>query len=199
VIAEKVKRFWFGLEDRLFDLRHGIDTRGIAPPSAHAAGPHAQAARHATSYQAVWTRNLRVLVREAAKLAPLRLFVDVGSGKGKACIYAAARFEQVLGVEYAPELVEAARRNAQRAGRRNVEFVAADAAQYDLPEVPALVFLFNPFDAVILGRFLARNRERLKAHGSVIAYANDLQRQALADAGFSCVFRDPQRSISLWR
>jgi precorrin-6B methylase 2 len=105
----------------------------------------------------------------------------------------------VLGVEYAPELVEAARRNAQRAGRTNVEFVAADAAQYDLPEVPALIFLFNPFDAVILGRFLARNRERLKAHGSVIAYANDLQRQALADAGFSCVFRDPQRSISLWR
>jgi precorrin-6B methylase 2 len=198
LIPEKLKRLAYGLEDRLFDLRHGIDTRGVLPP---AAGGDAQsrAASHATSYQAVWTRNLRVLLREARKVLRADTFVDVGAGTGKACIYAAPHFAQVIGVEYAPQLVEEARRNQQRARRDNITFVLADAAEYDLPDAPALVFLFNPFDAVILGRFLARNRERIRAHGSVIAYANDLQRAALADAGFACVFREPARNISLWR
>jgi SAM-dependent methyltransferase len=197
VLVERVRRWLFGLEDRLFDLRHRIDTRGVVAPAA--ADAHEQVARHATSYQAVWTRNLRVLVREAGKLAQPALFVDIGSGKGKACIYAARRFARVIGVEYAAELVAEARRNQQRAGRANIEFVQADAAVYDLPDETALVFLFNPFDAVILGRFLERNRDRIKARRSVVAYANDMQRQVLAGAGFECLYRDPVRSISLWR
>jgi SAM-dependent methyltransferase len=196
LIPEKLKRLAYGLEDRLFDLRHGTDTRGVLPPSVHG---EAQAAQHATSYQAVWTRNLRVLLREARKIQQAHLFVDIGSGKGKACIYAAPQFARVIGVEYAQSLVEEARRNQQRAGRGNIAFVHADAADYDLPDEPALVFLFNPFDAVILGRFLARNAGRMRAQRSVIAYANDLQRQVIADAGFACEFREAARNISLWR
>lgn len=198
MIAEKLKRLAYGLEDRLFDLRHGIDTRGVLPPAAHG-DADAQAARHATSYQAVWTRNLRVLLREARRIGRAETFVDIGSGKGKACIYAAAHFARVIGVEYAPALVEEARRNSRRAGRTNISFVHADAAEYDLPEEAALVFLFNPFDAVVLGRFLARNVQRIRAHGSVIAYANDLQRDTIAAGGLVCVFREPARGISLWR
>lgn len=197
--VEKIKRLWFGLEDRLFDLRHGIDTRGVAAPPLDGIGDYVQAAQHATSCQAVWTRNLRVLIREAKKIVPAVLFVDIGSGKGKACIYASALFTRVIGIEYAPGLVEEARRNQQRAGLRNIEFVHADATQHDLPDATAVVFLFNPFDEVALARFLARNRARIKATGSVIAYANDLQRQTLVDAGFERVFGDPARAISLWR
>lgn len=199
MIVEKVRRLWFGLEDRMFDLRHGIDTSGIVPPSASAAGPHAPVTLHATAYQAVWTRNLRVLLREARKRRDARVFVDIGAGKGKACIYAATRFARVIGVEYAAPLLDDARENARRAGLSNVEFIHADAAQYDLPDEPALVFMFNPFDGVILGHFLDRNRARIRATGSLIAYANDLQRQILADKGFECVFREPRRALSLWR
>ena len=195
MIPEKLKRLAFALEDRLFDLRHGIDTGGVLPASS-TDGP---AALHATSYQAVWTRNLRVLLREAARLARPRLFVDIGAGKGKACIYAARRFERVVGVEYAQPLVEAARRNQQRARCGNVEFVLADATGYDLPDEPALVFLFNPFDAHVLARFLARNRAHFERHGSVLAYANDVHRVAVEAAGLRCVFRDATRGISLWR
>lgn len=195
---EQVRRWCFGLEDRWFDWRLGIDTRGVVPP-AQLGDPHAAARRHATSYQAVWTRNLRVLLREAARRQHAEVFIDVGSGKGKACFYAAPRFSRVIGVEYAGELVAEARRNQERTGLANIEFVHADAAQYDVPGEAALVFLFNPFDAVILGRFLERNTARLKASGSLVAYANDLQRQALEQAGFACVFREPARNISLWR
>ena len=46
---------------------------------------------------------------------------------------------------------------------------------------------------------LRRNLERLHAHGSIIAYANDMQHDTLAQLGLQCLFRDPARNISLWR
>lgn len=197
-MAETIKRFLFALEDRLFDWRNRIDTRGIiAGPDTAEKGR--EAAPHGTAYQAVWTRNLRVLVRAAMRAGRPGIFVDVGAGKGKACIYASRHFARVIGVEYSSALVTAARANQARARRDNIEFVHADASDYDLPDAPALVFLFNPFDEVVMGRFIARNRERIKAHGSLIAYANDMQRETLARSGFKCLFRDPVRNISLWR
>jgi precorrin-6B methylase 2 len=198
VITERFKRFLFALEDRLFDWRNGVDTRGVIAP-ADTEGADREAALHATSYQAVWTRNLRVLVRAAMRAGRPAVFVDVGAGKGKACIYASRHFSRVIGVEYSSALVAAARANQGRAGRSNIEYVLADASQYDLPNETSLVFLFNPFDHVIMSRFLGRNRARIKAHGSLIAYANDVQRDTLADSGFECLFRDPVRNISLWR
>lgn len=198
MIAERFKRFLFAVEDRLFDWRNGVDTRGVIAP-ADTADADREASLHATSYQAVWTRNLRVLVSAAIRAGRPAVFVDVGAGKGKACIYASRHFPRVIGVEYSSALVAAARANLGRAGRGNIEYVHADASQYDLPDETCLVFLFNPFDRVIMGRFLARNRDRIKAHGSLIAYANDVQRDALADSGFECLFRESVRNISLWR
>lgn len=196
-MSEKLKRFLFALEDRLYDWRNSIDTRGVTAPTG--LGQHAHAGAHGTAYQAVWTRNLRALIRAARRAGPTDIFVDIGAGKGKACIYASRHFSRVIGVEYSSDLVAAARTNQQRAGRDNIQFILADATHYDVPEEASLIFLFNPFDGVVLGRFIDRNRARIKAHGSLIAYANDMQQQTLVQAGFACVFRDTARSISLWR
>lgn len=197
MVLEKLKRLFFTLEDRLFDWRNNIDTRGVTVPSE--LGEHAQAGVHGTAYQAVWTRNLRALIRVALRAGARGVFVDIGAGKGKACIYASRHFPRVIGVEYSSELVAAARTNQQRARRDNIQFILADATHYDVPDEASLVFLFNPFDDVLLGRFIARNHTRIKAHGSLIAYANDIQRDTLVQSGFECVFRDTARSISLWR
>lgn len=197
-MIESLKRAWFSLEDRLFDLRHGIDTRHRAADRA-AVPAEAATVVHATSYQAVWTRNLRVLIRAARRHAELRVFVDVGAGKGKACIYASQHFAKVIGVEYSAGLLREATANCIRSGRRNITLLLADACEYDLPAHACLVFLFNPFDAVVLRQFVRRNLERLHAHGSIIAYANDMQHDTLAQLGLQCLFRDPARNISLWR
>jgi precorrin-6B methylase 2 len=197
-IAEKIRRIAYAWEDRLFDWRHNIDTGGVIAVPDLATGD-GEADSHATAYQPVWTRNLCALVGQARQVANTQVFVDIGAGKGKACFYAASRFERVIGVEYSALLVNAAKANLQRAGVANVEFVQADARQYDIPDQPCLVFMFNPFDGQTLAQFIARNRERMKAHAGLLAYANDLHREVLQDAGFACVFRDARRSISLWR
>lgn len=197
-LAERARRLAFSWEDRLFDLRNNVETQGVIQPSELAASGDV-ANIHATAYQAVWCRNLRVLLREAEKAGTPPVFIDIGSGKGKACFYAAPRFRHVIGVEYSALLVDAARANLLRSGRTNIEFVQADATRYLLPAEKCLVFLFNPFDAEALDKFLVLNGERIKTSHSLLAYANDLHIDVLAGAGFECLFRESPRSISLWR
>lgn len=197
-MIEKLKRIWFSWEDRLFDLMHGIDTRHHTVD--HTAAPLDMAtAEHGTSYQAVWTRNLRVLVRAARNHANPQIFVDIGAGKGKACIYASLHFNSVVGIEYSASLLRDGQANCERSGRRNISLLLADACTYELPEHCCLVFLFNPFDGVVLHQFASRNLKRMKVHGSLIAYANDMQRDTLTQLGLQCLFRDPARNLSLWR
>jgi SAM-dependent methyltransferase len=196
---EKLRRKLFALEDRLFDLRHNVRTGGVVAGSDLSAADFPEASSHATAFQSVWCRNLRVLVREARRAGNFNTFIDVGAGKGKACFYASARFAQVIGIEFSRQLVDAAEENLRRSGKQNIRFICADAAQYDLPPAASLVFLFNPFDSVLFERFILRNRARIKSDGSLIAYANDIQRAVLEKLGFKCLFRDVYRSISLWR
>lgn len=199
LLAERLRRKFFALEDRLFDLRHNIHTGDMVAASELAAPDFPEAKRHATAFQSVWCRNLRVLVRAARQASPLTTFIDVGAGKGKACFYASGHFEQVIGIEFSKELVDAAQENLRRSGKRNIRFICADAAQYDLPQAPSLVFLFNPFDSALFEQFVLRNRARIKSDGSLIAYSNDVQRSVLESLGFECLFRDDYRCISLWR
>ena len=198
-LPEKLRRHFFALEDRLFDLRHNIRTGGMVAATDLSAAEFPQALSHATAFQSVWCRNLRVLLREAGRFGRRTTFIDLGSGKGKACFYAAPRFEQVIGIEFSQELVAAAEENLRRSGRRNIRYICADASQYELPQAPSLVFLFNPFDAELLEQFVVRNRGCIKSQDTLIAYANDMQRTVLEELGFECLFRDAYRGISLWR
>ena len=126
-------------------------------------------------------------------------FVDIGSGKGKACFYAAHHFRRVIGIEYSRALTAIANENLRKTGQRNIEFILADATYFDIPDEESLIFLFNSFDDVILEKFVTRNLSRIISTGSLIAYANDMQREVLVRLQFDCIFRDPVRHLSLWR
>ena len=60
---------------------------------------------------------------------PLPLLLDVYCGVGLFAIAASGHFRRVFGVELDGDAVRMARRNAQAAGRRNVTFLAGDAAE----------------------------------------------------------------------
>ena len=59
--------------------------------------------------------------------------------------------------------------------------------------------MFNPFDDVILERFVRHNLDHFRQHRSVIAYANDVQRMTLVRFGFETIYRNQERKISLYR
>jgi SAM-dependent methyltransferase len=84
-------------------------------------------------------------------------FVDVGCGKGRALMIAKKfPFQRVIGVEYSPKLVTAAR------AVTGAMVFCCDAADYKFPEVPLVVFMYHPFDKSVLEKVLAN------LHGEVI-------------------------------
>jgi len=185
--------------DRYHTRRRGLDFAGLIPPAAlGSAHPHSQS--HANNYEAFDGTALRLVVYEAMRSGiGFDRFVDIGSGKGKACLCAATEFgfTEVLGVEFAPHLIEIARANSRKLGLSQVSFVEADAAQFRLPEGRTLVFLFNPFDQTILDAFLAHNLAHFQQYGSVIAYGNDRDRASLARFGFATLYRDQVLKLSV--
>ncbi len=67
----------------------------------------------------VWVPTPQALVDrmlDMAKLTPADIHYDLGSGDGRTVITAAKRGVKASGIEYNPEMVELARRNAQKEG-----------------------------------------------------------------------------------
>ena len=89
------------------------------------------------------------------------VFVDLGCGKGRATILASERpFRHIIGVEIAQPLAAVAQDNAARIARRfperpKIEIVRADAALFELPPEPLVLFLYQPFERPVMRRVLA--------------------------------------------
>ena len=146
-----------------FDQANGVRTSGLV------AGRHLNSGhvhdRHATAYYGVAPSVFHALVnrwRKTGPAAPIEqiTFVDIGAGMGRAVLLAAELpFRKVVGVEFHPALVRAARRNlaAWRATgriRSDARIEARDAVDYVFPPGPCVAFLFNPFGAVVMRRWL---------------------------------------------
>jgi SAM-dependent methyltransferase len=164
--------------EEAFDRRYGTDTGGTISP-ADLDAP-AEARVHSARYQPTdvasfgrMLRRLRVRHREYC-------FVDLGSGKGRALMLAARYpFRRIVGVEVSPALHAIAERNleqlALRSGRRHpFELYCADVCDFEAPDGPLVVYLYNPFDPPILSRVLDRLQRSLACSPRhvVIVYRN---------------------------
>ena len=96
-------------------------------------------------------------------------FVDFGSGKGRMCIFASSYpFKRIIGVEFAKELSEVAtanfgslRNSTQRCF--NLSSACIDAADFQFPDGPCVLYFFNPFKADLMERVLDGLTKSLEA------------------------------------
>lgn len=200
-ISESIKRTIFDFEDYLFEIIHSLELGGIVA-NIDLVADNKDSLFHATAYHAVWCRNLRELFSEAEKTGyHFENFIDIGSGKGKACFYADIKqhFTNIIGVEFSKPLIEIANKNKSKINSKKTRFINTDATQFKLPNQSSLIFMFNPFDNVVLEKFIINNIEHFENHNSVIAYANDIQRMSFAKLGFETIFRNQTRKISLYQ
>jgi hypothetical protein len=97
-------------------------------------------------------------------------FVDLGSGKGRTLLMASEYpFRRIVGVEILPELHRAAEENIasyQSTTQQctQVESVCADACEFELPEGPLVLYLFNPLPEAGLIQILESLEESLGRH-----------------------------------
>ena len=106
---------------------------------------------HPKGYEPVTKEHMQALLAMLPRLELTDfIFLDFGSGKGRALFVAAEHpFRQIIGVEYSRELHETAMRNvhtyrnpAQKCF--NITPVRADATTFSLPEFPTICFMNNP-------------------------------------------------------
>lgn len=154
-----------GFTPHPFDLEHGVRTSGLIA-GRHLNTGHAHD-RHATAYFGVAPSVFHKLVSRWQRTEPCApigntTFIDIGAGMGRAVLLASQLpFRRVLGIELHPTLVRIARRNLtlwRKAGRLRApaRIVQADAAAFEFPPGPTVLFLFNPFGPVVMRRLLAR-------------------------------------------
>ena len=145
-----------------FDRKHGVHTSGLIPGRFLKTGHRHD--RHSTAYFGVAPSVFHELVRRWQRTRPCAsiqdiTFVDVGAGMGRAMLLAAEfPFRKVTGIELNPILARIARQNLRiwrSNGRRApMRIVSGDALDMRSPKGPTLVFLFNPFGAPVMRRFL---------------------------------------------
>ncbi len=141
------------VEDLLFELRGGVDTRRFVALD-RASPVLGENAPHGRDYHPTRVRHFRALMR-ALDLPEGLGFLDLGSGKGRILILAAAMpFLRVVGVEYSPELCAVARQNLRRSGLERVELLQVDAARLEIDDDLHVFYAFNPFDEVVLAAVL---------------------------------------------
>src|SRR5581483_255437 len=90
---------------------------------------------------------------EPANVQPDDVIVDVGAGKGRSINWLLERYPEnrIVGIELDPEI---ATKTAKRLRRfPNVTIVAGDATEL-LPPDGTVFYLFNPFDASVMRRFI---------------------------------------------
>jgi SAM-dependent methyltransferase len=157
-------------DDPDFDREFGTDTAGIVHPED--LGLSAPLERGCVAYEATTPAAFACIVGELLELLPRSAsrytFVDIGCGKGRVVLMASEiPFRAVVGVEASAELVRISRQNLivfPRERRRcgNVRVEESDVSAYELPAGPLVLFLFNPFDARVMAKFLVRVRRSLE-------------------------------------
>ncbi len=122
---------------------------------------------HASQYQPSRNRPLLKLLSQL-ELSKDKVFVDVGSGKGRVLLLAASSgFKKVRGIEFCEGLCSQARKNIQKYLSQQtkdppqIEIVHCDASKYEFRGDESIFYMFNPFDAVVMRGFMKNLSEEL--------------------------------------
>ncbi len=121
-----------------------------------------------TAYQPTEPAEFREMMASVPAEFRDLTFVDIGSGKGRTLLMASEYpFRRIVGVEILRALHAAAEENIReyRSATQQctrIESICKDACEFDFPDEPLLVYLFNPLPAEALNRMLANLENSLK-------------------------------------
>lgn len=184
--------FTYFFENHLFDIVYGTDTHKWLPVEDYDFS--IKNLKHGVLYMASWTS----VVFKSTKLAMKFLgneyknfdLVDVGSGKGKTLLVWSKLMnlsnKKIYGIEYSEELLEICKINLTDTIKKNISLINIDASEIDpdLFKDKLLLYLYNPFDELILKKFLTR----LKKKTIVLIYNNPVHSEVIDNMGYEKVY-----------
>jgi len=156
---------WSVIVDASFDRRYGTDTfrriprEQIATPSENIV--------HCVNYGASKAVPFMRLMQRL-NLPKNGVFVDLGSGKGRAVMLAASYgFRKVIGIEFSGALCATANENLRKYLRKRpsaseIAIIESDVTQYQLRDDETVFFLLDPFNGPVLQQVLQNIRASLE-------------------------------------
>lgn len=149
---------------------------------------------HATIYMPVSYLLLEEIFRQIP-LTSAKHFLDIGCGKGRAmCVAAHHGYNIITGVDFSKQLCEKALTNLQRTKEKfpslQYSVITKDAMNFEIPADVDCIFLFNPFDVVIMSAVVSNIMESVHEHPReiIVAYANPLYEDLFLEEGFVEIF-----------
>ena len=139
---------------------------------------------HSTALTTAWLLNLKRLYKLSKKHVDITNyhFLDVGCGNGIPLIYAykKLKFKSYSGFDFVLEYVEISKNNIKSSIDKNkikdLFVFESNAAEINLDKNKSyFIFMFNPFDGIVMKKFLENNYEILKMTKSIISYSNYYQ------------------------
>jgi 2-polyprenyl-3-methyl-5-hydroxy-6-metoxy-1,4-benzoquinol methylase len=151
---------------------------------------------HATEYMPVNYFTIEHLFDHLPKQAMAGTFLDIGCGKGRAmCVAAAYGFQHVAGIDFAKEMIDAAEKNLlltkQRYSSLSYHLAWDDVSTLEIGKQVQTIFLFNPFDEVLIKTVLQKIDASLKAYPRelYVLYASPRHEEFFFAAGYDVLFR----------
>jgi SAM-dependent methyltransferase len=149
-----------------FDAEYGTDTARIV--SVGALDIPNEKLEHSNRYEAVVPEAFAGIMRDVPVAHEDYIFIDVGSGKGRALLLAARfPFRTIIGVEISASLTEIALSNirifkdgAQKC--RDIRAVCTDGGGYEMPAEKTVLYLNNPFDDQVMRPFVSNVEKSLQ-------------------------------------
>jgi tRNA1(Val) A37 N6-methylase TrmN6 len=147
---------------------------------------------HNFHYQGASYYILLELFKKLPEYTKDKIFIDYGSGKGRALFCAEfVGFNKLMGVELDRELVDAAYENIKLYTKKRAEssfnFVCENVLNFAIPDHTAVFYFFNPFSEQIMNQVIEAidlYQERTKEEIFVI-YVNPKFRETWTKAGYS--------------
>lgn len=118
-------------------------------------------------------------------------FVDIGCGKGRPVFVAESfGYNNLTGIDLDKELIDAANKNLKtyllKRKESLIEFIHANALEYNYKNTPTVYFLFNPFNEEVLKKVLARISSQTHSE-TWFVYMNPKYKTAFANDKFEIV------------
>lgn len=184
---------YYFLQTHLFDLIYRTDTHIWLPKESFVDKP--KSFKNGVLYMSSWTSIIKKSTRKVFELFPLTpmdvALIDIGCGKGKVlCVWNKMfpRIYKIVGIDYSLELLRICKINLKKISAFNIEISCIDASNFALNlDCNFYVFyLYNPFDATILSKFL----DRIKDKKAIIIYSNPVYSKILIDSNFKEYYRE---------
>lgn len=156
---------WSVVVDAWFDFRYGTETSRRIPREQIAT--NSENIVHCVNYGASKAMPFKRLMRRL-NLPKDGVFVDLGSGKGRALMLATTYgFRKVIGIEFSGDLCIKARENLQKfmrkcPSRSKVEVVESDVTKYKMRDDETVFFMLDPFNAPVLAEVLRNIRSSVE-------------------------------------